>query len=55
MPPTMAQGFDQRVRELPVLGVGISTEFGAGREGLDLIALKQAHENSSRGSNGFPT
>ena len=35
--------FEDRVRALPTLGVGISTEFGAGREGLDLIALRERH------------
>ena len=33
--------FDQRVRELPRLGLGISTEFGAGRTGLDLLELRK--------------
>jgi uncharacterized protein (UPF0276 family) len=35
--------FTQRVALLPRLGLGISTEFGAGRSGLDLVALRLAH------------
>jgi uncharacterized protein (UPF0276 family) len=37
--------FDQRVGQLPVLGLGISTEYGAGDtpNGLDLAALRREH------------
>ena len=35
--------FGTRVRSLPTLGVGISTEFGAWRTGLDLIELRTEH------------
>ncbi|MFT5290012.1 MAG: hypothetical protein ACI8QS_000894 [Planctomycetota bacterium] len=31
--------FKDRVRDLPKLGVGISTEFGAGEKGLDVLSL----------------
>jgi uncharacterized protein (UPF0276 family) len=34
-------GFDERVRALPRLGLGISTEHGAGREGLDVLELRR--------------
>jgi uncharacterized protein (UPF0276 family) len=34
--------FDERVTRLPRLGLGISTEFGAGRQGLDLLELRRA-------------
>jgi uncharacterized protein (UPF0276 family) len=34
--------FAERVRRLPHLGLGISTEFGAGRTGLDVNALRAA-------------
>ena len=34
------EAFARRVARLPHLGVGISTEFGAGREGLDVSALR---------------
>ncbi len=34
--------FDDRIRALPRLGVGISTEFGAGRTGLDILAFRSA-------------
>lgn len=34
--------FAQRVEALPRLGLGISTEFGAGRKGLDVLALQRA-------------
>jgi uncharacterized protein (UPF0276 family) len=36
-------GFAQRVAALPRLGVGISTEFGAGRTGLDVMQLRARH------------
>ncbi len=35
--------FGERLRALPRLGVGISTEFGAGGEGLDVNALAREH------------
>ena len=35
--------FDQRVQDLPRLGVGISTEFGAADQGLDPNALNETH------------
>ena len=35
--------FDRRIEALPRLGVGISTEYGAGRTGLDVNALAAAH------------
>jgi len=34
--------FAERVAALPRLGVGVSTEFGAGRDGLDVVALRRA-------------
>jgi len=34
--------FTARVARLPKLGLGISTEFGAGRDGLDVLALAHA-------------
>jgi uncharacterized protein (UPF0276 family) len=34
--------FEERIRSLPRLGVGISTEFGAGRTGLDVNALRRS-------------
>jgi uncharacterized protein (UPF0276 family) len=37
-----ARPFAERVAALPRLGVGISTEFGAGEQGLDLLALRRA-------------
>lgn len=36
-------GFAERVAALPRLGVGISTEFGAGRTGLDVMQLHARH------------
>lgn len=38
-----SQAFDQRVQELPRLGVGISTEYGAAEQGLDPNALNTSH------------
>jgi uncharacterized protein (UPF0276 family) len=35
--------FERRVAALPRLGVGISTEYDAGRTGLDVNALRDAH------------
>ena len=35
--------FERRIAGLPKLGVGISTEFGAAPEGLDVLALRRAH------------
>jgi uncharacterized protein (UPF0276 family) len=35
--------FERRVRALPRLGLGISTEFGASNVGLDVVALRRAH------------
>jgi uncharacterized protein (UPF0276 family) len=40
MPYSPLDPFADRVRCLPHLGLGISTEFGAGRTGLDLNALR---------------
>ena len=37
-----AEPFTRRVARLPHLGLGISTEFGAGRAGLDPLALHDA-------------
>jgi uncharacterized protein (UPF0276 family) len=34
--------FESRLRELPRLGLGLSTEFGASRTGLDPLALRRA-------------
>jgi uncharacterized protein (UPF0276 family) len=34
--------FDVRVMRLPHLGLGISTEYGAARHGLDIVALRRA-------------
>jgi uncharacterized protein len=42
MPYDPSKPFAERVQALPRLGVGISTEFGAGRAGLDLEALRNA-------------
>lgn len=42
------QPFECRARVLPRLGVGISTEFGAAREGLDPLALHRAHPERVR-------
>lgn len=42
------QPFDRRVQNLPHLGVGISTEFGAARDGLDVLALHRAHPERVR-------
>jgi len=38
----MEINFEQRVSALPSLGMGISTEFGAGKTGVDLEALWEA-------------
>ena len=38
----MGERFSSRVQRLPRLGVGISTEFGAARAGLDIVALRRA-------------
>jgi uncharacterized protein (UPF0276 family) len=35
--------FAERCAQLPRLGIGISTEYGAGRSGLDVLALRRAH------------
>jgi uncharacterized protein (UPF0276 family) len=35
--------FAERVRALPRLGVGISTEYGAGASGLDVLRLRAEH------------
>lgn len=35
--------FSERVQSLPRLGVGISTEFGAGLTGLDPVELRERH------------
>ena len=35
--------FEARLKSLPWLGLGLSTEFGAGREGLDPAELQEAH------------
>jgi len=35
--------FERRIAGLPKLGVGISTEFGAARDGLDVLALRRTH------------
>ncbi len=35
--------FEARLAALPRLGVGVSTEFGAGESGLDVLALHRAH------------
>lgn len=35
--------FESRVAALPRLGLGISTEFGAAKTGLDPVALRRAH------------
>jgi len=35
--------FAERVRALPRLGIGISTEFGAGTSGLDVLRLRAEH------------
>lgn len=44
MPPFAALApFEERVVSLPFLGVGISTEYHAGKNGLDLHALQQEH------------
>ena len=40
--PTPARSFAERVVELPRLGLGISTEFGAGRTGLDVLSLARS-------------
>ncbi len=40
-----ASSFSRRVEPLPRLGVGISTELGAGIEGLDILAFTRAHPN----------
>jgi uncharacterized protein len=42
MSATAERSFRERVRELPHLGLGISTEFGASRSGLDVNALRRA-------------
>lgn len=43
-----ARPFAERVAALPRLGLGISTEFGAGRTGLDLAALRRARPSCAR-------
>jgi uncharacterized protein len=37
--------FAQRVQQLPVLGIGVSTEYGASdtQNSLDILALREAH------------
>lgn len=37
-----AAAFPDRIRLVPRLGLGISTEFGAGRHGLDILAFRDA-------------
>ncbi len=41
----MRSAFDQRVRDLPVLGIGVSTEYGAGSAtgALDPLELRRRH------------
>jgi uncharacterized protein (UPF0276 family) len=43
-------GFDTRVAGLPVLGLGVSTEYGAAEspDALDVFALRQAHPTWAR-------
>ena len=41
-------GFSERVSELPRLGLGISTEFGARHTGLDLLELRRRHPEYAR-------
>jgi uncharacterized protein (UPF0276 family) len=41
MPFDPSRPFAERVRALPHLGLGISTEFGAGRSGLDINAFRR--------------
>ncbi len=43
MSPDLALPFARRLAALPSLGVGISTEFGAGRSGLDPLELRRRH------------
>lgn len=43
MTPPAAAPFAERVRALPELGLGISTEFGAAESGLDVFALRRDH------------
>ncbi len=38
----MVEPFERRVRALPLLGLGVSTEYGARAHGLDLFALRAA-------------
>jgi uncharacterized protein (UPF0276 family) len=42
--------FADRVRDLPVLGIGVSTEFGAGDEpgALDVMSLREEHPSYAR-------
>ncbi len=40
--------FLDRVRSLPSLGVGVSTEYGAGDRGLDPLALRRRHPGYAR-------
>lgn len=42
-PTDPEEAFAGRVRRLPHLGLGISTEFGARHDGLDLIAFRERH------------
>jgi uncharacterized protein len=35
--------FEERCEKLPRLGIGISTEYGAGASGLDVLALRREH------------
>lgn len=41
--PDLGLPFERRVDLLPTLGLGISTEYGAGSTGLDPLALRTAH------------
>lgn len=42
-PSAVEAPFAERVQSLPRLGLGISTEYDAGRHGLDPLALHRAH------------
>ena len=48
MLPDRSLPFPRRVAALPHLGLGISTEFGAGRGGLDVAALETARPDLVR-------
>ena len=46
--PTFERPFHERVKRLPVLGIGVSTEYGARKSGLDLFELARRYPQWAR-------